>query len=73
LQDITFTDAPGGEKIQQARSRQVETYSCGHEVTGPRLEESAGPDSALDVERRTSDETVTPTEGDQDAGTRRRV
>jgi hypothetical protein len=36
------------------------TYSCGHEVIGPRIdrEQQAGP--ALDVVRRTSEETVPP-------------
>jgi len=43
---------------QQPASPQVETYTCGHEVRGGRLE-SADAD-ALEVERRTSDETVTP-------------
>ena len=55
--DVSWpTDGP----VQEADSRQVATYSCGHEVAGPRIDraEQAGP--ALDVERRTSDETVPP-------------
>lgn len=51
LRDIDF-----GE--QQPESREVKTFTCGHEVRGATLE-SADAD-ALDVERRTSDETVTP-------------
>ena len=48
---------------QQPESRQVQTFTCGHEVKGDRLQ-SADADR-LDVERRESDETVTPvdTEG----------
>ncbi len=48
---------------QQPDSRQVQTFTCGHEVKGDRLH-SADADR-LDVERRESDETVTPvdTEG----------
>jgi len=43
---------------QGADTRQVESYSCGHQVLGPRLTE-ADP-HRLDVERRTSEETVAP-------------
>jgi hypothetical protein len=52
------TDGP----VQEADSRQVATYSCGHEVIGPRIDraEQAGPE--LDIERRTSEETVPPPE-----------
>jgi hypothetical protein len=46
-----------GQEIQEAESRQVETYSCGHEVVGPRLEATAD-DQALDVEHRTSEEAA---------------
>jgi hypothetical protein len=51
LRTIDFGD-------QQPDSRQVQTFTCGHEVKGARLE-SADADQ-LDVERRTSEETVTP-------------
>jgi C4-type Zn-finger protein len=51
LRTIDFRD-------QQPESRQVETFTCGHEVAGARLQTA---DSAsLDVEQRTSEETVTP-------------
>jgi uncharacterized protein (DUF983 family) len=65
LVDISYNQpadasSPSGEPVQEADSRQVVTYSCGHEVIGPRIdrEQQAGP--ALDVERRTSEETVPP-------------
>ncbi len=51
---------------QQPDSREVQTFTCGHEVKGPRLE-TADADE-LDVERRTSDETVTPVEPAPDDG-----
>lgn len=64
LVDVSFdldanADADGA---QDADSRQIETYSCGHTVVGPRL--SSADQEALTVERRTSDETVTPIEDD---------
>ena len=49
---------------QDADSRQIETYSCGHTIVGPRL--STADQETLTVERRTSDETVVPVEGDTD-------
>ena len=49
-----------GEAIQEANTRQVESYSCGHEVTGPRLDESAAGTEDLEVERRQTDETAGP-------------
>ena len=60
--DVSFdldakTEADGA---QDADSRQIETYSCGHTVVGPRL--STADQDALTVERRTSDETVAPIE-----------
>jgi uncharacterized protein (DUF983 family) len=61
LVDITFREGPqhdaAGEEIQTADTRQVETYSCGHEVLGPRLDETAAGTDELQVERRESDET----------------
>jgi hypothetical protein len=62
LVDISFDlggDKPGR---QSASSREVKVYSCGHEVPGPSLDlrERGGAD--LDVERRTTDETVPPVE-----------
>ena len=64
LVDVSFdldanTEADGS---QDADSRQIETYSCGHTIVGPRL--STADQDALTVERRTSDETVVPVEGD---------
>jgi hypothetical protein len=64
LVDVSFdldanADADGS---QDADSRQIETYSCGHTIVGPRL--SSADQDALTVERRTSDETVVPVDGD---------
>lgn len=56
LRTIDFGD-------QQPESRQVQTFSCGHEVEGARLQ-SADTDR-LDVEQRTSDETVFPVEAEE--------
>jgi hypothetical protein len=47
---------------QRPDSREVRTFTCGHEVEGAKLE-TANAD-LLDVERRTSEETVTPVEPD---------
>ena len=61
LSDIAYDEAPvGGAEppAQESDSRQVETYTCGHEVVGQRL--SAADPEVLDVERRTTDETVEP-------------
>jgi hypothetical protein len=60
LVDITFTDAPSSEDdgMQTADSRQVETFSCGHERLGPPLSKGAEPADGLEVERRTSEETT---------------
>jgi hypothetical protein len=51
LRTIDFGD-------QQPESHQVQTFTCGHEVEGARLQ-TADTDR-LDVEQRTSEETVTP-------------
>ena len=47
---------------QQPESREVRTFTCGHEVEGAKLETADA--DLLDVERRTSEETVTPVERD---------
>ena len=63
LVDITFREGStlaGAEPIQEAETRQVETYSCGHEVTGPPLDRTASGSESLEVERRDSAETVDP-------------
>jgi hypothetical protein len=51
LQTVDFGD-------QQPESRQVQTFTCGHKVEGARLETADA--DRLDVERRASEETVTP-------------
>jgi len=61
--DVTFREGdPEGadEPIQTARTRQVETFSCGHEVVGPALARSADATGELEVERRETEETVDP-------------
>ena len=65
LVEITYRqdslmEPEAGEPIQTGESRQVESYSCGHEVTGPRLDESAAGTDDLQVERRQTDETAEP-------------
>jgi len=64
LVDVSFDLDANAETdgSQDADSRQIETYSCGHTIVGPRL--STADQDALTVERRTSDETVAPMEGD---------
>ncbi len=65
LVEITFREgsameSEAGEAIQEADTRQVESYSCGHEVVGPGLDESAAGTDDLEVERRETDETADP-------------
>lgn len=48
---------------QQPESRQVETFTCGHEVEGARLNTADA--DRLDVERRAFDETVTPIDAEE--------
>jgi hypothetical protein len=62
LVDVSFDANTEADGSQDADSRQIETYSCGHTIVGPRL--STADQDALTVERRTSDETVVPIEGD---------
>jgi hypothetical protein len=63
---VTVTFREGGpdvadEPIQTADARQVESFSCGHEVKGPALDRTAAGSKELVVERRTSEETTEPT------------
>jgi uncharacterized protein (DUF983 family) len=62
LADIDFG---GGELFQDPESRQVDVYTCGHEVARAPLE-SADADR-LDVERRESEETAEPTPLDEES------
>lgn len=55
--DLDLAD-PVADGMQEAERRQVETYSCGHTIVGPRL--SSADQEAITVARRTSDETTTP-------------
>ena len=61
VRDIAYDEAPVGNAeppAQDADSRQVVTYTCGHQVVGPRL--SVADPEVLDVEQRTAEETVEP-------------
>jgi hypothetical protein len=63
LLDVDFREGAQGaqdEPIQTADTRQVESYSCGHRVAGPRLDRTASGSPELDAERRRSEETTEP-------------
>ena len=49
---------PDGAPMQTGDTRQVTTYSCGHTVDGATL--ATADTGRLDVEERSSDETVDP-------------
>ena len=51
-------DPSSREPAQRAESREMVTYSCGHSVAGPSLADAD--QRELDVERRTTDDTVPP-------------
>ena len=56
LADIDFG---GDDLFQDPKSRQVDVYTCGHEVERAPLEVADG--DRLDIERRDSEETAAPT------------
>jgi len=56
LRTIDFGD-------QQPESRQVQTFTCGHEVEGARLQTADA--EQLDVERRTSEDVATPVDPEE--------
>jgi len=60
LADIGYDAAPATQREpeQQPDSRQIDTYTCGHQVIGERLATADGEE--LDIERRTSDEPAEP-------------
>lgn len=62
LVDITYREgeqpSDAEEPVQTAASHQVETYSCGHERTGPRLDATAAGTDALQAERRRSEDAA---------------
>ena len=55
LADIDFD---GDDQFQDPASRQVDTYTCGHEV--PRAPLEVADTDRLDVEQRTSEEAAAP-------------
>lgn len=60
LADIAHdADPPRREPTQRPDSRELVTYSCGHEVVGDSPLSAADADR-LEVERRSSEETVDP-------------
>lgn len=62
LRDVAFDGGTGeleGTPTQLADSSEVDVYTCGHEVTGASL---ARADRSLHVERRASEDTVSPPE-----------
>jgi len=62
LQEIAFDEgSPRRPLEQQADSREVLAFTCGHTVHGASLAEADT--DRLDVERRHSDETVDPAPG----------
>jgi hypothetical protein len=61
LSELGFDGGPGAAtdgSQQQPDSRQVEHYSCGHDVVGESL--ATADADVLDVERRSADEVVDP-------------
>ena len=70
LADISYDVAAdqGSDLEQQPESRQLDVYTCGHEVPGAPL---AAADDRLDVERRGAEEPAEPlpAETDEAGGT----
>jgi hypothetical protein len=59
--DVMYDDGAerdDGGAMQTADTRQVTTYSCGHTVRGASL--ATADTDQLDVEQRTTDETIDP-------------
>lgn len=62
LADIDFD---GDDQFQDPESRQVDTYTCGHEV--PRAPLEVADTDRLDVEQRTSEEVASPSPDEETA------
>jgi hypothetical protein len=64
LVDVSYEMGKAGEAepVLTPDSREVRTFSCGHEDRGPRL--ATSDQERLSVERRTSEETAEPIEPD---------
>jgi hypothetical protein len=56
LVDVDYDVSSEQDALQDPTNREVTTYRCGHTVVGEKLAE-ADPE-LLDVEQRTSDETI---------------
>lgn len=65
LADIAFDERPGGRMPprQDPDSREVISYSCGHEVLRGRL--ASADREQLDIETRVSEETIEPQGGNE--------
>ena len=61
LADIDFG---GRDLFQDPESRQVDVYTCGHEVARAALE--VADTDRLDVEQRTSEEAASPSPDEED-------
>ena len=62
LRDLAYDGGtPEHPPAQRAESHEVQVFTCGHEVTVDALDTADAEE--LDVERRTSDETVDPAPG----------
>lgn len=62
LADIDFD---GDDQFQDPESRQVDTYTCGHEV--PRAPLEVADTDRLDVEQRTSEDVASPSPDEEAA------
>lgn len=58
LADVAFDADRGSPPEQSADSHELQTFTCGHEVEGAKL--STADADRLAVERRASQDTVTP-------------
>lgn len=67
--DLAFDERTDGRRVpkQDPGAREIVTYSCGHDAVGPDLA-TADPER-MEVERRTSEDTVDPTPTDDETAT----
>jgi hypothetical protein len=62
LRDLVYDEGGTGPPLQQrSDSHEVQMFTCGHEVLGAALDTADG--GRLDVEQRSSEETVDPQRG----------
>lgn len=59
LRSLRYDEGGTSETLQQGSdSREVQLFTCGHEVTGAALDTADG--DRLEVEQRSSEETIDP-------------